>query len=279
MAAVDRGRGRGADGRIRVAATVDRADVEAIAGGAVEEVDEVVWDEARDDLRRRVERRLGALVLDEHDEPVAPGPATVAALLDRVRTAGLDTLPWTDASMALRDRAEHARRRRPDEGWPAFDDAALQSSLEEWLGPMLGGARGRRDLDRVDLTGALRVRLGHPWLGLLDRVAPGRVTLGSGREVVVDYGREVGPTIRARAQELYGTTVHPTVDEGREPVTVEVLSPAGRPVQVTADLPGFWAGSWAEVRKEMAGRYPKHDWPTDPASAAPRTQRPPRRRR
>jgi ATP-dependent helicase HrpB len=191
------------------------------------------------------------------------GPETTAALLERVRTAGLATLPWTDAARALQARAVFAAGRR--EGWPDLSDGALLAGLDDWLAPLLGGARSRRDLDRVDVLTALRARLGYPWLGDLDTVAPRTVRLAGGREVVIAYA-DGTPSIATRAQDLYGTTVHPTVDQDRVPIVVHVLSPAGRPVQVTADLPGFWTGSWAEVRKEMAGRYPKHRWPVDPSS-------------
>ncbi|HEV7720611.1 MAG TPA: ATP-dependent helicase HrpB [Iamia sp.] len=272
VADVDRG-GRDVDGRVRIAAAVDEADVLALGGADVESRSVVAWDDERDDLRAVTERRLDALVLARSEGRPEAGPATTAALVDRVRTAGLAVLGWTDAARLLQARAVFAARRR--EGWPDLSDAALLADLDDWLAPGLAGARSRRDLERVDLVGALRTRLGYPWLGRLDAVAPRTVRLGSGREVAVTYDPDGGePTIRVRAQDLYGTTVHPTVDEGRVPVVVHVLSPAGRPVQVTADLPGFWAGSWAEVRKEMAGRYPKHPWPVDPATASPPVRRP-----
>jgi ATP-dependent helicase HrpB len=261
------------DGRVRIAAAVDEADVVALGGDDVEARSVVTWDDERDDLRVVTERRLDALVLSRAEARPEAGPATTAALVDRVRTVGLGLLGWTDAARALQARAVFAAGRR--EGWPDLSDAALLADLDGWLAPVLGGARSRRDLERVDVLAALRARLGYPWTDRLDAVAPRTVRLGSGREVPVTYGPD-GPTIAVRAQDLYGTTVHPTVDEGRVPVVVHVLSPAGRPVQVTADLPGFWSGSWAEVRKEMAGRYPKHPWPADPATASPP---PPRSRR
>jgi ATP-dependent helicase HrpB len=262
VADVDRG-GRDVDGRVRIAAAVDEADVVALGGDEVEARSVVTWDPERDDLRAVTERRLDALVLSRTETRPEAGPATTAALVDRVRAVGLDVLGWTDAARSLQARAVFAAGRR--EGWPDLSDAALLADLDGWLAPALGGARSRRDLERVDVLGALRARLGYPWLGRLDAVAPRTARLGSGREVPVAYGPD-GPTISVRAQDLYGTTVHPAVDEGRVPVVVHVLSPAGRPVQVTADLPGFWRGSWAEVRREMAGRYPKHRWPVDPNS-------------
>ncbi len=263
VAELDVGRGRDADGRIRIAAALDEADVLALGGASVESRTVVGWDDERDDLRSVTERRLDALVLSRAEGRPDAGPDTTAALVERVRVAGLALLPWTDAARARQARATFAAGRR--EGWPDLSDEALLADLDGWLAPLLGGARSRRDLERVDVLTALRARLGYPRLGDLDAVAPRTVRLAGGREVAIAYA-DGTPSISTRAQDLYGTTVHPTVDQGRVPIVVHVLSPAGRPVQVTADLPGFWAGSWAEVRKEMAGRYPKHRWPTDPGS-------------
>jgi ATP-dependent helicase HrpB len=156
--------------------------------------------------------------------------------------------------------------------WPDLSDAALVSTLDDWLAPRLVRATGRAGVEAVDVLGALRDRLGHRLAAQLDRVAPTSLLLSGGRRVAVDYSGDQ-PVAAVRVQDLYGTTSHPTVGEGRIPVVLHLLSPAGRPVQVTADLPGFWAGSWASVRKEMAGRYPKHPWPADPATAGPPARR------
>ncbi len=279
-AELDAGRGR-ADARIRIAAPLDEADLLAAVGDAVEEVTHLRWDPERDDLRARTERRVGALLLSAVDARPRPGPEVDQALLDRVRADGLDRLRWTDAARGLQGRAVFARavgagRLADGETWPDLGDEALLADLDDWLAPFLSRARGRADLDRVDVLAALRARLGHPWLHRLDVVAPATVAVASGRAVRIAYDGGT-PSLHVRVQELYGTRIHPTVDEGRVPVVVHLLSPAGRDVQVTADLPGFWAGSWVDVRKDMAGRYPKHDWPTDPASATP--SRPGSRRR
>ncbi|WCO66860.1 ATP-dependent helicase HrpB [Iamia majanohamensis] len=260
-------------GQVRIAAALDEADVVALGGAAVATTAEVVWDEGRDDLRARTERRLGALVLSSHDAPVAPGAATVAALVELVAARGVAALGWTEAARELQQRAVFAARAHPGEGWPDVTDNGLAADLEGWLAPRLARARGRRDLERVDVLDALRGLLAWPWLGRLDEVAPRTVAVASGRELRVDYSADA-PAAHVRVQDLYGTTTHPTVDGGRVPLVLHLLSPAGRDVQVTADLPGFWAGSWADVRKDMAGRYPKHPWPDDPAAAAPP---PPRR--
>ncbi len=228
----------------------------------------MAWDPVRDDLRVRTERRLGALVLASSDGPAAPGDATRDALVAHVRDVGLGVLRWTDAARTLQARAGFARRVLGAE-WPDLSDEGLLHALGEWLEPRLVDASRRADLERVDVTRALRDRLGHQRIAELDRTAPVSLTLAGGRTAPIDYTAEQ-PTIAVRAQDLFGTTTHPTVGGGRVPVVVHLLSPAGRPIQVTADLPGFWRGSWAEVRKEMAGRYPKHQWPTDTGSAAPK---------
>jgi ATP-dependent helicase HrpB len=256
------------DLRIRLAAGLDRAEVEEAFADAIEEVVTLAWDEDRDDLRTRSEHRVGSIVLAADEGPAAAGDAATAALLDRVRATRLGVLVRRDADRVLQARVGFAREAIGGE-WPDVGDDALLASLDEWLAPRLVGATGRRDLERIDLGNVLRDLVGRHRVHELDRLVPMSVTVASGRSVPVDYSGEV-PTVAVRAQELFGTTVHPTVADGRVPLSVHLLSPAGRPVQITADLPGFWAGSWKDVRKDMAGRYPKHDWPLDPSTAEPR---------
>ena len=175
----------------------------------------------------------------------------------------------------LSRHASGGRRTAFGEAWPSCTDDALAADVGTWLAPLLGRATGRADLQRVDMASVIRSRLG----GLvadLDRLVPDAVLLTSGQSVPVAYDGE-HPRIAAHAQDLYGTAVHPTIANGRVPVTVEVLSPAGRPIQITGDLPGFWIGSWAAVRREMATRYPRHHWPDDPVDAAPGRRPRPRR--
>ncbi|HET9692067.1 MAG TPA: ATP-dependent helicase HrpB [Acidimicrobiales bacterium] len=258
-----------ADGRIRLAAALDRADVEGAVAGRVEAVDTLVWDDAAGDLRRVVERRAGALVLERSTTRPRPGPATTAALVARAVATGLADLRWTAAARTLQRRATWAHRTAGD-GWPAVDDAALAARAGEWLAPALAGATGAADLAGVDPAAGITALLAGR-ARQLDSVAPPAVTLAGGRRVPVDWSGDE-PVVSVRAQDLYGTTVHPHA--GGRPVVVEVLSPAGRPLQRTADLPGFWAGSWRDVRKEMAGRYPRHHWPADPGTAEPRRPRP-----
>jgi ATP-dependent helicase HrpB len=232
------------DDTIRLSAPLDEADVEAFGPT---EVTELRWND-RDQLEEVVERRLDALVLSSRTRPPPPGPETEAALRTR-----LDLLRWTPAALALQARVAFARRVLGD-AWPDLDHAV--------------DLTGVTDLRKVDVLAALRSRLGHR-IAELDRLVPAKVRVASGREVAVDYAGDP-PSISVRAQELYGTTAHPTV--AGVPLTVEVLSPANRPIQVTADLPGFWAGSWAAVRKDMISAYPKHAWPADPTTAEASTR-------
>jgi len=267
-------RGTGAEGRIRLAAALDREDVESIGGEEIVTVVRVAWDDVVDDLRATTERVLGALVLGSVRTAAPAGPETAAALVAHAVATDLAPLRWSGAARALQARVRWARVAF-GEAWPSCSDDALRAEVDEWLVPLLVRATGKADLQRIDMTGVLRARLGHR-VAELDRLVPNAVPLANGRSVAVTYDGE-HPRIAARAQDLYGTTVHPTIADGRIPVTVEVLSPAGRPIQITGDLPGFWSGSWAPVRREMATRYPRHHWPDDPATAAPGQRRRPRR--
>ena len=215
--------------------------------------------------------RAGSLVLAEQDSRPEPGPATVAALLERVRSRGLDQLRWSRSAADLRQRMWFLHSHDPQR-WPDVSDSALLADLDDWLGPHLVAATGRADLEKLDLAAVLRSRLDHVAMWDLERLTPSTLPLAGHRSLKLTYGPE-GVTARVRVQDLYGTKAHPTVVDGRVPVVLHLLSPADRPVQVTADLPGFWAGTWSEVRKEMAGRYPKHPWPSDPAGAEPPAER------
>ena len=267
-------RGTRADGRIRLAAALDREDVESIGGSEITTVVRVTWDDGVDDLRATTERVLDALVLGTVRTAAPPGPETTAALIAHAVSTGLAPLGWSGAARVLQARVGWARTAF-GEPWPACTDDALMADVDSWLAPLLGRATGRADLQRVDMAGVIRARLGG-LVAELDRLVPSVVRLASGRSTPVDYDGE-RPRIAVRAQDLYGTAVHPTIANGRIPVTVEVLSPAGRPIQITGDLPGFWNGSWAAVRREMATRYPRHHWPDDPAAAEPGRRPRPRR--
>ena len=196
-----------------------------------------------------------------------PGEDTTAALVARVRATKLAVLPWRPATEQLRARVAFLRAELGD-AWPDLSDRALLATLDDWLTPYLVGATGRADLERLDLAVLLRARLPWPLGAELDELAPRTWRLPTGREAPIDYAAD-RPTVSVRVQDVFGVQVHPTVAGGRVPVTLALLSPADRPIQVTADLPGFWGGSWADVRKDLAGRYPKHRWPDDPGHADP----------
>lgn len=259
------------DARIRLAAGVDLDEILARFGDRVERRTMTAWDDGRADVVARADEILDALTLRSVGRPVEPAPAVVDLLVEAVRASNLRLLGWTDRSRRLQARIELARTAgRLDVA--AVDDATLRADLDEWLGPLLHDATSIRDVARVDLETALLGRIGWQHRTELDRLAPQQFTLPSGRTVPIDYTRE-RPTISGRVQEFFGSAVSPSVLDGAVTLTVELLSPADRPVQVTSDLAGFWAGSWLEVRKEMAGRYPKHQWPQDPTTAEPSGRR------
>jgi len=257
--------GRRDRARIRLAAAVDEAEVLSAFGDEIAEQRKVAWDADRGDLAETVDRRLGALSLGRQAGRPEPGEATTAALMARVRATKLDALTWSRSAVHLRHRVEFLRRTIGDP-WPDWSTKTLLATLDDWLVPYLPGATGRIDLERLDLTTVLRSQLPWPEGSELDPLAPSALTLPTGREVPIDYSTDQ-PQVAVRVQDLFGLDEHPTA--GGHPIRLHLLSPADRPIQVTADLPGFWRGSWKEVRKEMAGRYPKHQWPKDPARAEP----------
>jgi ATP-dependent helicase HrpB len=252
--------------RIRLAAGLDADDVAMMFGDHIDETVRLAWDDGRDDLVERVERRLGAMQLGSTTRRPEPGKATTDALMTRVRSTGLAALGWSGASITLRQRVDYLHRAQGDP-WPDWSVDTLAATLDDWLAPYLPGATGRRDLEQVDLAMVLRSQLPWPMGAELDEIAPAALELPTGRSVPIDYAGDE-PVASVRVQDVFGTTEHPTA--GGRPIVLHLLSPADRPIQVTADLPGFWAGSWADVRKDLAGRYPKHHWPHDPATARPR---------
>lgn len=258
--------GRRSDARIRLAAALSAGDVAAAFDHEVRERRTLGWDRERDDLVERVDWHLGGIVLDSVVWPAEPGPATEAALVGHVRSSGLSALSWPAATQSLRERVVFLRAHFGPP-WPDWSEAALLRTLDTWLRPHLAGLTNRAGLAALDLVRVLRTELG-ALAPDLDRLAPTHVELASGRRLVLDYASDP-PVLAVRVQELFGSTVTPAVAGGQVPVVLHLLSPAGRPVQITSDLAGFWAGSWAEVRKAMAGRYPKHAWPADPARAEP----------
>jgi ATP-dependent helicase HrpB len=259
--------GTAAGARILSAAAIGEAEVEALFGERIESATRLSFDPASGTVRARRGRRLGAITLSEGQDMKAPPEEVSAALVEGVRLHGLDLLPWSDSARSLRRRAAFARGHDP--GLPDLSDEALLASLDEWLPLLVAGKRALRDIDPSGLSGILDSRLGWDGRKAVDRLAPNAFETPAGSSHAIDYEAEAGPTVTVRVQALYGLSEHPAVAGGRMPLVLSLTSPAGRPIQTTRDLPGFWSGSWAAVAKEMRGRYPKHPWPDDPASADP----------
>ncbi len=257
--------GQARQGRILAAAPLDETTVRAAMANRIEMRTEASFDRESGRLRGRKTVAIGAITLDEQPLRIVAGPEADAALLSAIRQAGLDALPFADRTRSLLDRLRWLHETL-GEPWPAMDEEALLDSLDEWLGPFLDGS-GRLDAVGPRLADALRSRVPFDRHRQIEEQAPTHFTAPTGNAVPIRYDREQGPVLAIRVQELFGLKNHPTI--GGQPLTLELLSPAHRPIQTTADLPGFWAGSWADVRADMRGRYPKHEWPEDPASAAP----------
>jgi ATP-dependent helicase HrpB len=255
------------EARILLAAPISRDAIERGFAARIVREDSVAWDAASHAVLARRRRRLGAIVLDDA-ELREPEPALVQeALIEGLRAEGIAALPWSDAARRIRERVAFLRTLDP--AWPDLSDAALQSSLHDWLGPLLGGVRRLSDAERIDLAAALLASIPPSLRGRLDALAPTHVVVPTGSRIPVDYADPAAPVLAVRLQELFGLAETPSIGGGRVPLTLHLLSPAGRPVQVTRDLAGFWASSYFEVRKDLRGRYPKHAWPEDPIRAEP----------
>ncbi len=267
--------GTAQNGRVRLAVALTEPELLALAGTALEPQVEITFDIPARALRCRKVRRLGAITLTEQPLPL---PATAEAA--QVLAAGLSALPphswpWSKASSQWRDRVAFLRRAEPDT-WPDVTDAALAATMHEWLAPCLMGIANVAGIGESRFAEALATLLDWEMARRLDAEAPTHLAAPTGSRLAVDYGAEAGPTVSVRVQELFGLGSHPALAGGRIPVILELLSPAHRPIQITRDLPGFWRGSWAAVRSELRGRYPRHSWPEDPAAALPTTRAKPR---
>lgn len=263
--AVAEAAGAAGGARILSAAPIDRETVEGLFADRIVEGNRVGFDPATGGVRATHGRRLGAILLSGGQDSRADPTAIEAALLDGVRRHGLALLPWSEEAKALRRRAAFARRADPS--LPDLSDPALLEQAEAWLPPLLAGRRRLLDMPPAALTGALQARLGWDGAQRLERLAPAGFLTPAGSLHAIDYTAEAGPTVSVRVQALFGLAEHPRV--GGTPLILALTSPAGRPIQTTADLPGFWRGSWQAVAREMRGRYPKHPWPDDPATADP----------
>ena len=259
--------GHASGARILSAAAIDEQTVLELFGDRVETRHDGDFDPVTGSVTPTRSRRLGAIRLASGPDPSPDQAAIDQALLDGVREHGLDLLPWDERARQLRSRAAFAN------GFDAtilpLDDETLIEGAEEWLPPLLAGKRRLGDVAPAALAGTLEALLGYELQRRLDRLAPAEFVSPAGSRHAIDYSAPGGPTVEVRAQALFGLAQHPMVANGKVPLTLAITSPAGRPIQTTKDLPGFWAGSWREVAKEMRGRYPKHSWPEEPASAPP----------
>ncbi|QHD68002.1 ATP-dependent helicase HrpB [Sphingobium yanoikuyae] len=258
--AVGEVQGSAAGARILSAAPIGEAEVIALFGERIAEHRTVKFRPANGGIEALRERRLGAVRLSSGSDDRPDPDAVAAALADGVRQGGLALLPWSEAAQSLRMRADFA-------GIEALSDAALIDTLDDWLPPLLAGKRRLSDIDRSQLSGVLETLIGWDGKQQLDRLAPPDFRSPAGSTHAIDYAAEGGPRVELRVQALFGLSQHPTVGNQRIPLVLSLTSPAGRPIQTTRDLPGFWAGNWRDVAKEMRGRYPRHPWPDDPASA------------
>jgi ATP-dependent helicase HrpB len=260
--------GTAASSRILLAATITQDEIEAQFAKQIESADEVTFEAAAMALRARRRKKLHAITLSEQTMPVMPSEKNAQVLADGLAAAGLDRLPWSKALTQWRDRVSFLRAAALSE-WPDLSDTALAQTRENWLTPALYDKTSLAQLSSSELSDALMALL--PWelRARLDRDAPTHFEAPTGTALPIDYNAPEGPKISVRLQEMFGLNVHPLIGQGRLPLVVELLSPAHRPVQVTRDLPGFWRGSYAAVRSDLRGRYPRHPWPEDPAQAPP----------
>jgi ATP-dependent helicase HrpB len=267
--------GAAAATRILLAAAADESDVLAAASRRIRETDEIEFDEGAAALRSRRVRRLDAIVLASAPRPVQASEETARLLAEGIARLGVPRLPWTKAQLQLRDRVGFLRA-AGGEGWPDLGDTALAGTAAAWLAPFLAGKTRLSEIGAGDLGAALDALL--PWhlKRRLDEEAPTHFEAPTGNRHAIDYDGPGAPALNIRVQELFGLTRHPTIANGRLPLTLNLLSPAHRPIQITRDLPGFWKGTWAAVKAEMKGRYPRHPWPDDPSSAAPTARAKPR---
>jgi ATP-dependent helicase HrpB len=261
---------RDREARILLAAALDRATLEAAADGRLRREVEVAWSSQDEAVVAREVERIDGLVIAEKPLPRVPPEAALAAMQEGLRQLGVDVLPWTDEARAFCARVELARRSAlPGTGdWPDFSAAALAAD-HDWLEPWLEGITRRSHLARLPVMDALRLRLGADRCRRLEDWLPSHLTVPTGSRIRIDYLDDLAPCASMRMQEVFGMATTPRLADGRLPVTFKLLSPAQRPLQVTADLASFWRNAYVEVRKDMRGRYPRHYWPEDPLQAEP----------
>jgi ATP-dependent helicase HrpB len=266
--------GAASGARILSAAAIAEEDVVALFSHRIETRHDGAFDPANGSVTPTRSRRLGAIRLSSGPDPSPDPLAIAAALVEGVAEHGLHLLPWSEEAASLRARVAFART--VDAHLVDLSDEALAAKLDDWLAPLAANRRRLSDIGGGAITDALRVLLGWDGQQRLDKLAPTHFRSPAGSAHPIDYAAPGGPSVEVRAQALFGLSSHPTVGGGRVPLTLAITSPAGRPIQTSRDLRSFWAGSWRDVAKEMRGRYPRHPWPDDPASAQPTLRAKPR---
>ena len=264
----------GRDATVQLAAPLDAGTVRELFAAQVTTRRSVIAETETGRVRGSVTESLGAITLIERTADDVSATERAAALRTLIIEGWPDALPWSDAAMRLRARIAFLHRHDPR--WPDVGDEALRASIDHWLSPTLAGARSLDDVRRADLGAVLLDGVEWSLRSTMDRLAPTHITVPSGSRIPVDYADPAAPVLAVRLQELFGARETPSVLDGRVPVVLHLLSPAHRPVQVTRDLPGFWRSSYADVRKDLRGRYPRHAWPEDPLSATPTHRAKPR---
>ena len=261
--------GAAGDQKIFLAAPLSLKEIEENFGSQIEAKDGVFWDSRAKAVSAAKSRRLGALVLEEKPSQNADPTLIAEAMTAGVAEMGLAALPWSDGAKALKARVRFLRRLYPEAGWPDLSDEALAASLADWLMPYLAGISRKAHLDRLDMHQIIQAMIPYELARQMDRLAPVRIEVPSGADVRIDYETEGDPVLRVRLQEMFGLAKTPAIAEGRSPLRIELLSPAGRPLAVTQSLETFWTNGYPSVRSDMRGRYPKHSWPEDPLNAEP----------
>ncbi|MCK7550628.1 ATP-dependent helicase HrpB [Marinobacter goseongensis] len=259
--------GKAREATIYLADPVDLADLEQDLASHIRDTEEAHWDDARGTVVARKVRKLGELVLQERALAQVAPELVQRGLLNAIRKKGLESLPWTESSRQWCARVQLLAHTCPEDGWPDTSEPALLASLEQWLGPFMAGMGRWSDLRRMELMSALNSLLDYPQQQQLQTLAPVALAIPTGQSVRLDYTADNGPVLAAKLQALFGWTETPRVAGGRVPVVIHLLSPAQRPLAVTADLASFWRNIYPEVRKDTRGRYPKHPWPEDPLTA------------